>query len=399
MDAIIWEWVSFFLRWTHVMAGIAWIGSSFYFVHLDLSLKQRRSLPEKAYGDEWQVHGGGFYHMVKYLVAPPQLPEHVTWFKWEAYATWLSGFALLVVVYYLGARLYLIDPAVMDIHPISAVAYSLGGLFLGWFIYNEFCESDLAKSDLKLALSAFGLIVAFAVIYSFVFSGRGAFMQVGAIMGTIMAANVFMVIIPNQRKVVASLKAGEAPDPTLGAKGKQRSLHNNYLTLPVVFVMIGNHYPLAYATKFSWAILALVIVMGVSIRHFFNTQHRGLPSPWWTWGLTAAAGLAIVALSLAGPAKRKESAEAPSAAVGALAEEAEMVVQSRCSMCHAQKPLWPGMASAPKGVKFETWPDIAAHAGAIHMAAVASDAMPPGNVTAMTAEERKTLADWIAQTD
>lgn len=379
------------------MAGIAWIGSSFYFVHLDLSLKQRPSLPEKAYGDEWQVHGGGFYHMVKYLVAPPQLPEHVTWFKWEAYATWLSGFALLVVVYYIGARLYLIDPAVMDIHPITAVAYSLGGIFLGWFIYNEFCESDLAKSDLKLALSAFAMIVVFAIVYSFVFSGRGAFMQIGVMMGTIMAANVFMVIIPNQRKVVASLKAGEAPDPTLGAKGKQRSLHNNYLTLPVVFVMIGNHYPLAFATRFSWAIIALVIVMGVSIRHFFNTTHRGQPSPWWTWGVTAAAGAAIVALSMAGPPKHAVTAAAEPES--ALAEEAQLVVQSRCSMCHAEKPLWPGLGAAPKGVKLETTAEIEAHAGAIRIAAVMTHSMPPGNITGVTEEERTALARWVEAVD
>ena len=394
MDAIFWEWLSFFVRWTHVMAGIAWIGSSFYFVHLDQSLKQRPSLPEKAYGDEWQVHGGGFYHMVKYLVAPPQLPEHVTWFKWEAYATWLSGFALLVIVYYLGARLYMIDPEVMDIHPISAVAFSLGGIFLGWFLYNEICESDLAKNDLHLALAAFALIVLMALIYSFVFSGRGAFMQVGVIMGTIMAANVFMVIIPNQRKVVASLKAGEAPDPSLGAKGKQRSLHNNYLTLPVVFVMIGNHYPLAFATRYSWAILALVIVMGVSTRHFYNTRHRGLPSPWWTWGVTAACGLGVMALSMAGPAPARVS-RADLEPSSELVENAQLVVQSRCSMCHAEKPLWPGVGAAPKGVKLETLREIEAHAGAIRAAAVLTHSMPPGNVTQITADERKMLADWL----
>ncbi|WP_020181350.1 urate hydroxylase PuuD [Methylopila sp. M107] len=393
MDAIFWEWLSFFVRWTHVMAGIAWIGSSFYFVHLDQSLKQRPSLPDKAYGDEWQVHGGGFYHMVKYLVAPPQLPEHVTWFKWEAYATWLSGAALLVIVYYLGARLYLIDPGVMDIHPITAVAYSLGGIFLGWFIYNEMCESDLAKSDLRLALSAFAMIVAFALIYSFVFSGRGAFMQVGVIMGTIMAANVFFVIIPNQRKVVASLKAGEAPDPTLGQKGKQRSLHNNYLTLPVVFVMIGNHYPLAFATRFSWLILALVIVMGVSIRHFYNTRHRGLPSPWWTWGITAACGLAIMWLSSMGPAPvRAAVAEIERTE---LAEAAEGVVQTRCSMCHAEKPLWPGVGAAPKGVKLETLEELAQHGGGVRVAAILTHSMPPGNITEITPDERETLDRWL----
>ncbi|MFD1704092.1 urate hydroxylase PuuD [Methylopila henanensis] len=394
MDVIFWEWLSFFVRWTHVMAGVAWIGSSFYFVHLDLSLKRRASLPPQAYGDEWQVHGGGFYHMVKYLVAPPQLPEHVTWFKWEAYATWLSGFALLVIVYYLGARLYMIDPAVLDINPATAVAASLGGLFLGWFIYNVFCESDLARSDLKLALAGFAMIVAFALIYSFVFSGRGAFMQVGAIMGTIMAANVFMVIIPNQRKVVAALKAGETPDPTLGAKGKQRSLHNNYLTLPVVFVMIGNHYPLAFATRYSWIILALVIVMGVAIRHFFNTQHKGGPAPWWTWGVTALCGLAIMALSSFGP-KPVRAAAASAGPTTELAENAEIVIQSRCAMCHAEQPAWPGVGVAPKGVKLETFAEIETHAAGLRTVAVLTHSMPPGNVTEMTQDERDTLRAWL----
>jgi uncharacterized membrane protein len=395
MDVIVWEWLSFFVRWTHVMAGIAWIGSSFYFVHLDQSLKQRASLPPQAYGDEWQVHGGGFYHMVKYLVAPPQLPERLTWFKWEAYATWLSGFALLVIVYYLGARLYLIDAGVLDIHPITAVAASLAGLFLGWFVYNEMCESPLAASDLKLALAGFALIVAMAFAYSLVFSGRGAFMQVGVIMGTIMAANVFMVIIPNQRKVVAALKAGETPDPTLGAKGKQRSLHNNYLTLPVVFVMIGNHYPLAFATRFSWLIVALVILMGVSIRHFYNTRHRGLPSPWWSWGVAALCGLAIMWLSSLGPPAPPAEAAAAGGPPSALAESAELVVQSRCGMCHAATPLWPGVGVAPKGVKLETLAEMKAHAQAIRVVAVLTHSMPPGNLTAMTADERETVRRWL----
>jgi uncharacterized membrane protein len=393
VDAILWEWLSFFVRWTHVIAGIAWIGSSFYFVHLDQSLKPRESLPKGAYGDEWQVHGGGFYHMVKYLVAPPALPEHVTWFKWEAYATWLSGFALLAIVYYCGARLYMIDAQVLDIPPATAIAASLAGLLLGWVIYDALCRSTLNKSDLKLALSVFAMVLAFTIIYGHVYSGRGAFMQIGAIMGTIMVANVFMIIIPNQRVVVAELKAGRAPDPALGATGKQRSLHNNYFTLPVVFIMIANHYPLAYATRFSWAIIALVIVMGVSIRHFYNTSHRGLPPPWWTWGITAAAGLAIVFLSsfpsVAAPEPQAAATPSP------LAEEAEIVVQSRCAMCHASEPLWPGMRHAPKGVKLETLADMDRHSGEIRAFAVLSRAMPPGNITKMTADDRDTLARWL----
>lgn len=396
METIVWEWLSFFVRWTHVIAGIAWIGSSFYFVHLDQSLKVRPGLPDKAHGDEWQIHGGGFYHMVKYLVAPPMLPEHVTWFKWEAYATWLSGAALLAIVYYVGAELYMIDRSVLDIEPMTAVAASLGGIFLGWYIYDVLCRTELADSDLKLALAGFAMLLAMAFVYSFVFSGRGAFMQIGVIMGTIMAANVFFVIMPNQRKVVAALVAGEVPDPSLGAKGKQRSLHNNYLTLPVVFVMIGNHYPLAFATRFSWGIVGLVIVMGVSIRHFYNTRHKGLPSPWWTWGVTAACGLAIMVLSSFGPRlTAADAATAEEAPKTVLAENAEIVVQSRCSMCHASEPLWPGVHVAPKGVKLENLAEMKAHAENLRVVAVLTHYMPPGNVTDMTAEERKTISDWL----
>lgn len=397
LDIIIWEWVSFFLRWSHVIAGIAWIGSSFYFVHLDQSLKPRQGLPPGAHGEEWQVHGGGFYHMVKYLVAPPQLPEHVTWFKWEAYATWLSGFVLLAIVYYCGADLYLIDKQVWDITPTMAIGISLAALAVGWICYDLLCRSPLAKSDLTLALAVLALVVAMSFIYSLIFSGRGAFMQTGATLGTIMAANVFMIIIPNQRKTVAALVAGQVPDARLGATGKQRSLHNNYLTLPVVFVMIGNHYPLAFATRFSWLILALVLVMGVAIRHFYNTRHSGLPSPWWTWGVTVACGVLIAWLSSFGPPPPPPAqAAAVEAPHSELQETAQNIVLGRCSMCHTSEPAWPGIGVAPKGVHLDTADAIAAHAEGIHVQAVLTHAMPPGNVTEITPEERETLAQWLA---
>jgi uncharacterized membrane protein len=399
LDVIAWEWISFFVRWTHVIAGIAWIGSSFYFVHLDQSLKTREGLPPKAHGEEWQVHGGGFYHMVKYLVAPPELPEHVTWFKWEAYATWLSGFALLAIVYYCSADLYLIDREVLDLSQTQAIALSLAGIAAGWLFYDLLCRSPLAKQgDLALAIAGFVFLVAMSYGYSLLFSGRGAFMQMGAVMGTIMAANVFFIIIPNQRRTVAQLVAGQTPDPALGAAGKQRSLHNNYLTLPVVFIMIGNHYPLAFATRFSWIILALVIVMGVLIRHFYNTRHKGLPSPWWTWGGTVLCGLLIVWLSSFGP-RPASTGDAPPQATEApseLATEAETIVMGRCSMCHTSEPSWPGFASAPKGVILDTPQQILVHAEAIRAQSVLTHAMPPGNVSEITPEERETLAAWLA---
>lgn len=400
MDAILWEWLSLLVRWTHVIAGVAWIGSSFYFIHLDLSLEPREGLPDGAQGEAWQVHGGGFYHMVKYRVAPEALPERLTWFKWEAYSTWASGALLLVIVYYCGAELYLIDPAVLAIGPAGAVALSVAGIAGGWLVYDALCRSSLGRSDRDLALAGFVLLVAMAFGYSLLFSGRGAFMQMGAVIGTIMVANVFRVIIPNQKIIVAELIAGRTPDPALGARGKQRSLHNNYLTLPVVYVMIGNHYPLAYASPYAWAMLALVLVIGAAVRHFFNTRHKRLPSPWWTWGVAAVAAALIVWLSTLGaPATAEQAAQAPEPAPAGLAEEASLAVENRCVLCHARAPQWPGMASPPKGVVLETPDDLRRHADGVRVAAVLTHAMPPGNLTAMTQQERETVGAWLDSVD
>ncbi len=389
LELILWEWLSFAVRWLHVIAGIAWIGSSFYFVHLDLSLAKREGLPAGAHGEAWQVHGGGFYNMVKYLVAPARMPEHLTWFKWEAYATWLSGMGLLVVVYYFASRLYLIDQSVMALSPMQAIAISVGGLVLGWIVYDGLCKSPLGRNDTTLALVGYVFLVALAWGFTKVFSGRGAYMQMGALIGTIMVANVAMVIIPNQRRVVADLIAGKSPDPRLGAIGKQRSLHNNYLTLPVVFVMISNHYPLSFASRFNWLILALVMIIGAVIRHFYNSRHKGLPSPWWTWGVSAVCGIAIIWLSTFPAVSIKRAAGIVTFA------QAEELVISRCSMCHAAQPVWEGIGSAPKGVMLDTPERIKAHVGQIALNSVLSNAMPPGNITELSAEERGVLAAWI----
>ena len=389
MEIILLEWVDFSIRWLHVIAGIAWIGSSFYFVHLDLSLEKREGLPEGAGGEAWQVHGGGFYHMVKYLVAPSQLPDVLTWFKWEAYATWLSGMALLVVVYYMAAELYLIDVTVLDMAPWVAVAVSVVGLTLGWIAYHLLCKSPLGRNDAALAGIGFLFLVVLSYVFTLIFSGRGAYMQMGALIGTMMVANVFVVIIPNQRKVVDALRAGQEPDPELGREAKQRSLHNNYLTLPVLFVMIGNHYPLAFATKWNWLILAIVLVVGAVIRHFYNQRHKGAPSPWWTWAVALAGLIAVVWLSL--PPSEVDEAKAGEIDMA----EVEFIVLSRCSMCHSQEPLWDGMAVAPKGVILETQEQIRRHATPIALQAVYTNAMPPGNITEMEEEERQLLAAWI----
>jgi uncharacterized membrane protein len=392
MAPILMAWLDLAVRWLHVVAGIAWIGSSFYFVHLDSSLKRRDGLPEGAGGEAWQVHGGGFYHMVKYLVAPARMPDELTWFKWEAYTTWLSGFALLVVVYYFAAELYLIDPQVLALPSWGAILLSVAGIILIWVAYDQLCKSPLGARPAQLAAIGFLLLVVLAYLCTWLFSGRGAFMQMGAMIGTIMVANVAHIIIPNQRKVVAALIAGQSPDPALGEQARQRSLHNNYLTLAVVFLMIGNHYPLAFASRWNWLILAIVLIIGAVIRHFFNTRHKGLPSPWWTWGVAALGGFAIVWLSAQPPADAGLAGAAPAAGFA----EAEEVILGRCSMCHAAEPVWEGVAVPPKGVMLETPEQIRLQADAIRLQAVQTHAMPPGNLTEILPEERAVLAAWLA---
>jgi uncharacterized membrane protein len=391
VDIVLTEWLSVGIRWLHVVAGIAWIGSSFYFIHLDLSLRAHPGLPAGVKGDAWQVHGGGFYHMVKYLVAPARMPDELTWFKWEAYTTWLSGFALLILVYYLGADLFLIDRSVLDIGPLSAAAISFGSLLAAWLAYEALCRSALGRHELALALIGYLFLVTLTYASTHAFSGRGAFNQIGALIGTIMVANVFVVIIPNQRKIIADLMAGKAPDPALGEAGKQRSVHNNYLTLPVVFLMISNHYPLLYATRYNWLIVAIVLAIGPLIRHFFNARHEGKGSPWWTWGLAAAGMIAIAWLSAAGPRERT-SGMRPAAPEFAAVEE---VILSRCSMCHATAPVWAGIATAPQGIALDRAEHIRRYARLIDINAVRSSAMPPGNVTEMTDDERRLLAAWL----
>jgi uncharacterized membrane protein len=303
-----------------------------------------------------------------------------------------------VAIYYAGASLYLIDPAVLAISPASGIAISIAGLVLGWAVYDGLCRSALGRNETVLAAVGFVFLVAVAYSATRVFSARGAFMQIGALIGTIMAANVLMVIIPGQRKVVADLIAGRTPDPIHGRRGKQRSTHNNYLTLPVVFVMISGHYPLAYATRWSWVILALLLVMGGVMRHFFNVRHQGLPSPWWTWVVAVASGLLIVWLSTLGPghegtrAKRADGRDAAPVSFG----QVQGIVMSRCSMCHAAEPVWAGISVAPKGVLLDTPARIEAHAREIAVVSVWSSAMPPSNITGLTPDERSTLAAWLA---
>jgi|TARA_B110000093_G_scaffold146436_2_gene158659 uncharacterized membrane protein len=398
--AVLWEWLSFGLRWLHVITAMAWIGSSFYFIALDLGLN--RNIEGPADGEEWQVHGGGFYHVQKYLVAPAAMPEHLTWFKWESYTTWLSGVALLMVMYWAGSELYLIDPEKMDLLPWQAIVISAGSLAIGWLIYDYLCKSKLGERPTVLMFLLFLVLAAMSWGYDQVFTGRAALLHLGAFTATIMTANVAMVIMPNQRVVVADLKAGRVPDPKYGKIAKLRSTHNNYLTLPVIFLMLSNHYPLAFGTPYAWIIACLVFLMGVSIRHYFNSMHSRTGKPNWTWGLTLILFVLIAWLSsIRHFDGDNESVKAISLTIYeerfAQAdgfEDAHKIVQGRCGMCHAREPVWEGIIWAPKGVLLETRADIAKNAHSIYLQAGISHAMPPGNITNISQKDRTVLVNW-----
>ncbi|WIV50492.1 urate hydroxylase PuuD [Marivivens sp. LCG002] len=401
-DAIIlWEWIGFAVRWLHVITAMAWIGSSFYFIALDLGLRKAPDLPPGAHGEEWQVHGGGFYHIRKFLVAPERMPEHLTWFKWESYTTWLSGAALLMVVYWAGAELYLIDATKADLAVWQGIAISAGSLTIGWLVYDALCKSPLGERPTLLMVLLFGMLVAMSYGYNQIFTGRAALLHLGAFTATIMTANVFFIIMPNQRIVVGDLKAGRVPDAKYGKIAKLRSTHNNYLTLPVVFLMLSNHYPLAFATEYSWIIASLVFLMGVTIRHYFNTRHAGKGNPTWTWLITAVIFVIIAWLSTRPAFEGYDTAmERPLTAYEQLFasaegfEDAQDIVLGRCSMCHAREPVWDGIHRAPKGVLLETPSDIARNAQAIYVQAGITHAMPPANITMVEAEHRAALIRW-----
>jgi uncharacterized membrane protein len=398
--AIFWEWLSFAVRWAHVITGIAWIGSSFYFIALDLGLRQRPGLPAGAHGEEWQVHGGGFYHIQKYLVAPAELPEHLTWFKWESYSTWLTGFALLCVVYYAGADFFLIDRNVLDVSVPVAIGISLASLALGWILYDLLCRSPLGESQNGLMLVLYVILVVMAWGFTHLFTGRAAFLHLGAITATIMSANVFLIIIPNQKIVVADLKAGRKPDPKYGKIAKQRSLHNNYLTLPVLFLMLSNHYPLAFGTQFNWVIASLVFLIGVVIRHYFNTVHARKGNPTWTWLVAAVLFMIIAWLSTVPKVLTGEDKVSEASAVFVASAHFPAVrdtVLGRCAMCHAAETAYEGVYFAPKGVMLDTDTRIAIHAREIYLQAGRSHAMPPGNLTGVTPEERALLTAWYEE--
>ncbi|WP_114283759.1 urate hydroxylase PuuD [Candidatus Halocynthiibacter alkanivorans] len=406
---IMWDWLAFAVRWLHVITAIAWIGSSFYFIALDLGLRRAPDMPEGVHGEEWQVHGGGFYHIQKYLVSPARMPEDLIWFKWESYVTWLSGAALLMIVYWAGAELYLIDSSKADLAVWQAILISFGSLTIGWLVYDFLCKSGLAERPTLLMVLLFILLMVMAWGYNQVFTGRASLLHLGAFTATIMTANVFLVIMPNQRIVVQDLKEGRKPDPKYGKIAKLRSTHNNYLTLPVLFLMLSNHYPLAFASEYNWIIAGLVFLLGVTIRHYFNTRHARKGNPTWTWLVSVLLFLGIMWLSTA-PLMQSDYDEEEARDLTAKEqifasadgfEEVQDIVLGRCSMCHAREPSWDGINRAPKNMLLETRGDIVAAASEIFLQAGATNAMPPANVTWMEEDERRKIVKWFrkAQAD
>lgn len=384
------DWLNLLLRWGHLIAGIAWIGTSFYFIALDFSLRTRDGLPPGVRGEAWEVHGGGFYQVQKYLSAPPSLPDHLTWFKWEAYLTWVTGFLLLIVQYYVNADSYLIDPSVMVLTQWQAIGISLASIVAGWLVYDQLCRHlAIARPGL---LVVFLLLMVMAAAYGFthVFSGRGAFIHVGAFIGTLMAANVFLVIIPNQRKIVAALMRGEAPDPRFGAMGKQRSLHNTYLTLPVLLMMVSNHYAFLTSHAQAWILIGLIVLGGASLRHYLVRTEVGDSQAEIAWTLPVIGAALAAALLLTAPSTRLQF-------TGTVTEaDALAITQSRCTQCHAAKPTDRAITSAPKGVLLETADELRRHKTQILVQAVDGRSMPLGNKTGMTDEERAKLGAWLA---
>ena len=388
------EWLNLIVRWLHLITGIAWIGASFYFVWLDNSIRPPAAgsdLAKKGVsGELWAVHGGGFYNPQKYLVAPAELPKDLHWFKWEAYSTWLSGFALLTIAYYFNAQAMMIDKSVADIGSWQAIGIGLGSLLVGWMVYDLLCRSRLGEHDLWFGVVMFGLLVAAAWVLTKFLSGRAAYIHVGAMIGTMMVGNVLMLIIPGQRKMVNAMMAGRMPDPIHGKKAKQRSVHNNYFTLPVLFIMISNHYAMTYRHDHAWLVLAVIMAAGVSIRHFFNLRHRGRTV--WAYPIAGLLLLLGVAVALA-PAP--PSAAMVSADPGAQFVRVQAIVVQRCVTCHAAQPTQAGIATAPAGVSLDNAALIRQHALQIYRQAVQLKVMPFGNLTNMTEAERIQIGAWF----
>jgi uncharacterized membrane protein len=388
------EWLNLIVRWLHIITGIAWIGASFYFVWLDNSIRPPAPGSELAKkgvsGELWAVHGGGFYNPQKYLVAPAELPKDLHWFKWEAYSTWLSGIALLTIAYYFNAQAMMVDKSVADLSSLQAVGIGIGTLVIGWTVYDLLCRSPLGQRDGLFGVVIFALITGAAYVLTHLLSGRAAYIHIGAMIGTIMVGNVLMLIIPGQRKMVDAMSAGRLPDPIHGQKAKQRSVHNNYFTLPVLFIMISNHYAMTYRNDHAWLVLAFIMAAGVFIRHFFNLRHKGRVE--WRYPAIGVALLLAVAVAIAPP---RPVATAPAADPAAAFSSVQSVITQRCAVCHSAHPTQPGFATAPAGITFDSADQIHQNAEKIYKQAVQLKAMPIGNLTNMTDTERAQIAAWF----
>jgi uncharacterized membrane protein len=388
MDAHVTEWLNLVVRWIHFITGVAWIGASFYFNWLENSLN-RIGQREEIAGSLWAVHGGGFYYVEKYKVAPAQIPKTLHWFKYEAYFTWITGFSLLAIVYYMNPHLYLIDPQKVNLSPAVAILTSITTLAVSWVGYDLLCKSCLGKNNTMLAPVGFTLTTVLAYGLCQIFSDRAAFIHVGAIIGTCMVANVFFVIIPSQKALVSAGLEGRPMPAELGKKALQRSLHNNYLTLPVLFIMISNHFPSTYSTKWNWAILAALSFIGAGVRHWFNLKGRGQYNVW----ILPAATVGMIALAfVTKPVSHKAVAQA-----AVSFETANAVIQHRCVSCHSAKPIDETFTVAPAGVMFDTPDQIKHWAERIKARAVTLENMPFANKSGMTLEERQTLGAWVDQ--
>lgn len=395
MEAHIHEWLNLAVRWIHFIVGIAWIGASFYFNWLENNLDRDPPQDKGIAGNLWAIHGGGFYHLKKFSTGPDELPAALHWFKWEAYATWLSGVSLLIIVYYFNARAYLVDPAVVDLDPWIAISVGIASLIVSWFIYDLICRSALREKPKVLTLLIFTWFVALSWLLANLFSGRAAFIHVGAAIGTVMVANVFFVIIPAQKEMVTALAQRRAPDPRFGENGLLRSRHNNYLTLPVLFTMISAHFPSTYGHPWNWGVLVLLAVIGVVVRHYFNIRHLRNQAHWM---LPAAFIGMLGVMWLTSPHFRMSSASTVDAKQTVVDDLQIMaIITERCATCHAAAPTQPGFAGAPSGLELETLDKVLANLEKVYQTTVVTKVMPLGNLTGMQESERQALASWYLE--
>lgn len=386
MEAHIHEWVNLAIRWIHFIVGVAWIGASFYFNWLENNLNRRQAENSGIAGTLWAVHGGGFYHLKKFSTGPEELPSDLHWFKWEAYTTWLSGFALLIVAYYFNARLFLIDTTVANLSPMVAILCSMAALAVSWLVYDALCKSSLRQRPYVLAALLIAYFSLLSLLLVNLFSARAAYIHVGAAIGTIMVANVFFGIIPAQKEMVSALQEKRPLDPTHGANGLLRSRHNNYLTLPVLFIMISGHFPSTYGHQWNWLVLILVSLISVAIRHYFNVR-KSQPAMVWILPIAFVAMTAIMWFTAPKAVSNSDTQPVSTS-------EILSVVQARCSGCHAKKPTQPGFAAAPAGLVLESVDDIESHAARIYQSAVQTRYMPLANMTGITEPERAQLGNW-----